>query len=70
MFTGIIENLGVVKSLNWDNTNLHIEMKSSISNELKVDQSVSHNGVCLRLLKAIAIVTQLQQLKKLLKKQT
>ena len=47
MFTGIIENLGIVKSLNWDNTNLHIEMKSSISKELKVDQSVSHNGVCL-----------------------
>ena len=46
MFTGIIENLGIVKSLNWDNTNLHIEMKSSISKELKVDQSVSHNGVC------------------------
>ena len=51
MFTGIIENLGIVKSLNWDNTNLHIEMKSSISKELKVDQSVSHNGVCLTVVK-------------------
>lgn len=52
MFTGIIENLGIVKSLNWDNTNLHIEMKSSISKELKVDQSVSHNGVCLTVVKS------------------
>jgi riboflavin synthase len=44
--------LGIVKSLNWDNTNLHIEMKSSISKELKVDQSVSHNGVCLTVVKS------------------
>jgi len=47
MFTGIVENLGTVKALNWEDTNLHIEIKSSIAKELKIDQSISHNGVCL-----------------------
>lgn len=47
MFTGIIESLGVVRNLEKDNDNLHISITSSITNELKIDQSVAHNGVCL-----------------------
>ena len=47
MFTGIIETLGVVKNLRQDQENLHITIESSISSELKIDQSVAHNGVCL-----------------------
>ncbi|HEY0091822.1 MAG TPA: riboflavin synthase [Flavobacterium sp.] len=47
MFTGIIETLGVVKDLRYDQDNLHITVESSISSELKIDQSVAHNGVCL-----------------------
>lgn len=47
MFTGIIETLGVVKSLIKEDANLHIKVKSSLTNELKIDQSVAHNGVCL-----------------------
>jgi riboflavin synthase len=47
MFTGIIETLGEVKELKQEDTNLHITVKSSITNELKIDQSVAHNGVCL-----------------------
>jgi len=47
MFTGIIESLGTVRDLKKDNDNLHITVFSSITNELKIDQSVSHNGVCL-----------------------
>jgi len=47
MFTGIIESLGVVSELKKDNDNLHITITSSIANELKIDQSVAHNGVCL-----------------------
>lgn len=47
MFTGIIEDLGIIESLEKDGGNLHIEIKSSITPELKVDQSVAHNGVCL-----------------------
>ncbi|WP_026899098.1 riboflavin synthase [Daejeonella oryzae] len=47
MFTGIIETLGRVISLQKEESNLHITIGSSISEELKIDQSVSHNGVCL-----------------------
>lgn len=47
MFTGIIETLGTVSSITLDNTNVHFVIKSNITKELKVDQSVSHNGVCL-----------------------
>ncbi len=47
MFTGIIETLGVITSLRKEEENLHISIKSPISSELKIDQSVAHNGVCL-----------------------
>lgn len=47
MFTGIIETIGVVTNCVKEQGNLHITIKSSITNELKVDQSVAHNGVCL-----------------------
>ncbi len=47
MFTGIIETLGQVQHLDLDGGNLHITVKSSLTPELKIDQSVSHNGVCL-----------------------
>ncbi|WP_259069356.1 riboflavin synthase [Mucilaginibacter sp. X4EP1] len=47
MFTGIIETLGKVTSLVHDHGNLHITVESAISSELKIDQSVAHNGVCL-----------------------
>jgi riboflavin synthase len=47
MFTGIIETLGIIKDLKKEDENLHITVSSSITNELKIDQSVAHNGVCL-----------------------
>ena len=47
MFTGIIETMGVVKNLQKDGGNLNIKIQSDITSELKIDQSVSHNGVCL-----------------------
>ncbi len=47
MFTGIIEDLGVVKTITHENDNLHLTMHSRITPELKIDQSVSHNGICL-----------------------
>lgn len=47
MFTGIIETLGEVKAIKTENTNIHFTISSAISNELKIDQSVAHNGVCL-----------------------
>lgn len=47
MFTGIIEELAEVVALEQEGSNLHISCKSQISNALKIDQSVAHNGVCL-----------------------
>jgi riboflavin synthase len=47
MFTGIIEDIGIVSSLKTELDNLHISIKSGITSELKIDQSVAHNGVCL-----------------------
>ena len=47
MFTGIIENIGTITNLKADLNNLHITIKSTITPELKIDQSVAHNGVCL-----------------------
>jgi len=47
MFTGIIETLGKLTHIRPDKGNLHFTVQSNISKELKVDQSVSHNGVCL-----------------------
>ena len=47
MFTGIIEDIGVVSNLKTELDNLHISIKSKVTSELKIDQSVAHNGVCL-----------------------
>lgn len=47
MFTGIIETLGTIVNLSKEQENLHITVKSNFTNELKIDQSVAHNGVCL-----------------------
>jgi riboflavin synthase len=47
MFTGIIETLGTITDLKHDQGNLHITVESAIAHELKIDQSVAHNGVCL-----------------------
>ena len=47
MFTGIIEDIGEVVAIKKNASNMHFSLKSRITNELKIDQSISHNGVCL-----------------------
>ena len=47
MFTGIIETLGIVTEIKKEQNNLHLTLSSSITPELKIDQSVAHNGICL-----------------------
>ncbi len=47
MFTGIIESLGVIQEIKKDKDNLHISISSNITDELKIDQSVAHNGICM-----------------------
>ncbi len=51
MFTGIIEDFGTITKLEKEKENLHLSLESSITSELKVDQSVAHNGVCLTVVK-------------------
>ena len=51
MFSGIVEEAAPVVALEKDKENLHITMKCSFVNELKIDQSISHNGVCLTVVK-------------------
>ena len=47
MFTGIIETLGTIQEIKKEKDNIHITIDSSITGELKIDQSVAHNGICL-----------------------
>ena len=47
MFTGIIESLGIIQRIEQEGTNLHFHIQSPISSELKIDQSIAHNGTCL-----------------------
>lgn len=47
MFSGIVEEAAIVVALRKEQENLHISMRCTFTNELKIDQSVSHNGVCL-----------------------
>ncbi len=47
MFSGIVEEAGIVTALKKEHDNLHITVKCSFAKELKIDQSVAHNGVCL-----------------------
>lgn len=47
MFTGIVETVGTISSIEQEGSNYHFNIESNISNELKIDQSVAHNGVCL-----------------------
>ena len=47
MFTGIIETMGTITRIEREGGNVHYSLSSNITHELKVDQSLAHNGVCL-----------------------
>ncbi|KQB43465.1 Riboflavin synthase alpha chain [Flavobacterium daejeonense] len=47
MFTGIIETLGTIQEIKHEKDNIHVTIEANITNELKIDQSVAHNGICL-----------------------
>jgi riboflavin synthase len=64
MFTGIIETTGVIRSLTHEGGNLQLAVSSSLSNELKVDQSVAHDGICLTVVglgKGYHLVTAIEE---------
>lgn len=47
MFTGIIESLGEIVKISREESNIHFDVKSKLASELKIDQSIAHDGVCL-----------------------
>ena len=51
MFTGIVEGLGVITQIEREGTNIHFTLKSPFASELKIDQSLAHDGVCLTVVK-------------------
>ena len=64
MFTGIIETIGEVSNIETEGTNINFTIKSSISNQLKIDQSISHNGVCLTVVELLEkghVVTAIEE---------
>jgi len=64
MFTGIIETLGIISDINKDQENVHLTIQTNITNELKIDQSVAHNGVCLTVVEIFDnkhVVTAIQE---------
>ena len=65
MFSGIVEETAQVVAIEHDKDNIHITMKCSFVDELKIDQSVAHNGVCLTVFAKIGIHSQLQPCEKL-----
>ncbi|HLT88074.1 MAG TPA: riboflavin synthase [Sphingobacterium sp.] len=68
MFTGIIETVGTVTNIEKELGNLHFFIQSDISNELKIDQSVSHNGVCLTVVGIVENVHQVTAIQETLNK--
>ena len=68
MFTGIIEALGSVQKIEEEMSNLHFYIQSAISNQLKVDQSISHNGVCLTVVDVANDVHKVTAIKETLEK--
>ncbi|WP_396182016.1 riboflavin synthase [Flavobacterium sp.] len=64
MFTGIIETLGIISDIKKDQGNVHLTIQTNINNELKIDQSVAHNGVCLTVVEIFDnkhVVTAIQE---------
>lgn len=68
MFTGIIEEMGIVERLEKEGSNVHFYIKSQMTPELKIDQSVAHNGVCLTVVEIIASVYKVTAIKETLDK--
>lgn len=64
MFTGIIEQLGVIKAIRKEEENIHFTIAAPLTSELKIDQSVAHNGCCLTVVEITSdeyVVTAIQE---------
>ncbi len=70
MFTGIIEELGILKDISKTDSNLTLTVQSALSAELKIDQSLSHNGVCLTITSIIQNTYKVTAIAETIKKTT
>lgn len=70
MFTGIVETFGEIKEIVHENDNVHVFVASKITNELKIDQSVSHNGVCLTVVDILNEIFKVTAIKETIDKTT
>lgn len=64
MFTGIVEQLGIVKNSKQEGQNIHFEIEAGFTDELKIDQSIAHNGCCLTVVELKSksfVVTAIQE---------
>ena len=68
MFTGIVEALAKVEHIEHDGTNIHFTFSCPFTHELKIDQSIAHNGVCLTVIKIINNQYTITAIKETLKK--
>ena len=68
MFTGIIEDLGILQKIEKDGGNINLYFKSKLTQELKIDQSLSHNGVCLTVVSVVNDIYKVTAVKETLKK--
>lgn len=68
MFTGIIEDIGEIISIEKEGNNIHFSVKSHLTNQLKIDQSVAHNGVCLTVVDIIDDIYKVTAIKETLAK--
>lgn len=68
MFTGIIESFGKIEKIKKKNQNIEFDIKSNLTKELKIDQSVSHNGVCLTVTSTKNDIYSVQAIHETLKK--
>ena len=68
MFTGIIESFGKIEKVKKKNQNIEFDIKSNLTKELKIDQSVSHNGVCLTVTSTNSDIYSVQAIHETIKK--
>ncbi|MBA5629009.1 riboflavin synthase [Moheibacter lacus] len=68
MFTGIVENIGTIERIEKEESNVHFWLSCAFTNELKIDQSVSHNGVCLTVVEISDAIYKVTAIDETLKK--
>jgi riboflavin synthase len=70
MFTGIVETIGIIKNVSQDQENLNLTIESKITNELKIDQSIAHNGICLTVVEIKENIYKVTAIKETVEKTT